>query len=63
MAGEKEVYEIRLAPDQMAFIRSAKDKYNIRDESKAIRVVMDNLITNPGVHDEVFSQSRCLRCE
>ena len=63
MAGENEVYEIRLAPDQMAFIRSAKDKYNIRDESKAIRVVMDYLITNPGVHDEVFSQSRCLRCE
>ena len=63
MAGEKEVYEIRLNADQMAFIRSAKDKYNIRDESKTFRVVMDYLITNPGIHDEVFSQSRCLRCE
>ena len=63
MAGEKQVYEIRLNDDQMAFIRSAKDKYNIRDESKAIRVVVDYLITNPGVHDEVFTQSRCLRCE
>lgn len=63
MAGEKEVYEIRLNADQMAFIRSAKDKYNIRDDSKAFRVVVDYLITNPEVHDEVFSQSRCLRCE
>lgn len=63
MAGEKQVYEISLAPDQMAFIRSAKDKYNIRDEDKAFRVVVDYLITNPGVHDEVFGQSRCLRCE
>ena len=63
MAGEKQVYEIRLNADQMAFIRNAQDKYNIRDESKAIRVVVDYLITNPGVHDEVFSQSRCLRCE
>ena len=63
MAGEKEVYEIRLNSDQMAFIRSAKDKYNIRDESKTIRVVVDYLITNPGVHEEVFSQNRCLRCE
>ena len=63
MAGEKEVYEIRLNADQMAFIRSAKEKYNIRDESKTFRVVVDYLITNPGLHDEVFSQSRCLRCE
>ena len=63
MAGEKQVYEIRLNADQMAFIRNAKDKYNITDESKAIRVVVDYLITNPGVHDEVFGQSRCLRCE
>ena len=63
MAGEKEVYEIRLQPDQMAFMRSAKEKYNIRDESKVFRAVVDYLITNPEVHDEVFGQSRCLRCE
>lgn len=63
MAGPKETYEISLQPDQMAFIRSTKDKYNITDENKAFRVVMDYLITNPDVHDEVFGQRRCLRCE
>jgi len=63
MAGEKEVYEIGLQPDQMAFIRSAKEKYNIIDESKTFRAVVDYLISNPNVHDDVFGKRRCLRCE
>ena len=63
LAGEKENYDIRLNVDQMSFIRNVKDKYNIPDESKVMRVVMDYLITSPDVHDTVFSQSRCLRCE
>ena len=63
MAGHKEAYEIDLQPDQMAFIRSAREKYNITDESKTFRAVVDYLISNPDVHDEVFGQRRCLRCE
>ncbi len=63
MAGPKEAYTIELNPDQMAFIRQAKAKYNLSSEDKAMRVVLDYLITSPGVHDSVFSEPRCLRCE
>ena len=63
MAGPKETYEVQLNPDQMAFIRSMKDKFEIADESKTIRVVIDYLMVTQDVHDAVFGQNRCLRCE
>ena len=63
MAGPKEAYTIELNPDQMAFIRQAKEKYNINSDDKAMRVVLDYLITSPDIHDSVFSSPRCLRCE
>lgn len=63
MAGPKQSFEVQLAPDQMAFIRSMKDQYDIADESKAIRVIIDYLITNADTHATVFGQRRCLRCE
>jgi len=63
MAGPNETYEVELKPDQMAFIRSMKEKYEIADDSKTFRVVIDYLMTTQNVHDAVFGQSRCLRCE
>lgn len=62
MAGDKETYEIDLNPDQMAFVQAAKDKYNLSDEGKVMRVIMDYLISTPDVHETVFTQVRCLRC-
>ena len=41
MAGDKQTYEVQLTTDQMAFIRSMNDKYEIPDESKTFRVVID----------------------
>lgn len=63
MAGPKESYTIELNPDQMAFIRQAKEKYNLNSEDKAMRVVLDFLITSPNIHESVFTEPRCLRCE
>ena len=63
MAGTKQTYEIELNPDQMAFIRSAKEKYGIPDESKVMRILVDYLLSNSGVHETIFTQTRCLRCE
>ena len=62
MAGDKQTYEVSLNPDQMAFVESMKEKYNLPDEGKAIRVIMDYLISNAEVHESVFTQVRCLRC-
>ena len=63
MAGVKETFEIELDPDQMVFIRSAKERYEIASQDKVVRIIMDYILTNPGIHDSVFTEFRCLRCE
>ena len=63
MANAKQTFEVQLTTDQMAFMRSMKEKYEIADESKTFRVVIDYLMVTQNVHDAVFGQSRCLRCE
>ena len=63
MAGVKETFEIELNPDQMAFIHSTKDKYEIASQDKVVRIIMDYIVTNPGIHDSVFTEFRCQRCE
>ncbi len=62
MAGAKDAYEIQLSQEQIAFIRSAKDQYNIPDESKVVRIMVDYLLSNPDIHASVFDESRCLWC-
>ena len=63
MAGVKETFEIELNPEQMAFIQSAREKYEIASQDKVVRIIMDYIQTNPGIHDTVFTEFRCLRCE
>ncbi len=63
MAGVKNTFDIELDPDQMAFIQAAKEKYEIASRDKVVRIIMDYILTNPGIHDTVFTEFRCLRCE
>jgi hypothetical protein len=63
MAGEKQTIEIDLNPDQIAFIGVMKDAYNIESESKVMRIIMDYLQSTKDIHDTVFKQWRCLRCD
>ena len=63
MAGQKEKIDIELNEDHITFIRTIKDQYNISTESKVVRIVMDYLQENSDVHDPIFKQIRCLRCE
>ncbi len=63
MAGEKQTVEIELNNDHVTFMRIMKDDYNIPTESKVMRIIMDYLQENNDVHDTVFKQTRCLRCE
>ena len=63
MAGPKETYEVELNADHMAFIRSMKEKYEIADDNKTFRIVIDYLMVTQKIHDAVFGQTRCLRCE
>jgi len=63
MASIKQKFEVELGIDQIAFIRSMKDKYEIVDEGKALRALIDYLIVNKDVHNEVFGKRRCFRCD
>ena len=63
MAGEKAAIQIELNNDHVTFIRTMKEDYNIPTESKVMRIIMDYLQENKDVHDTVFKQTRCLRCE
>ena len=59
----KEAYEVTLETDQMKFLSWAKEKYDIADESKVMRVIMDYVITDRAQYDTVFTNVRCLRCD
>ena len=59
----KESYEITLETDQMSFLSWAKEKYDLADESKVMRIIMDYVITGRDQYDTVFSNVRCLRCD
>lgn len=63
MSGVKESYAIDLNIDHMEFIRSTQDKYRIADESKVVRIALDYLFLNANLHDTVFGETRCRRCE
>lgn len=63
MMKNKESYQIILETDQMAFIREAKERYNIIDVDKVMRIIMDYVITSPELHTTIFTQQRCLRCD
>ena len=63
MGGAKENFQIDLNPDQMAFVRTTREKYGLADDGKVMRVIMDYIITTPSGHEEIFTEVRCLRCE
>ena len=63
MASPKQTFELELGTDQIVFIRSMKDKYDIVDEGKTLRAVIDYLIVTKNVHDDVFGKRRCFRCD
>tara|TARA_B110000014_G_scaffold247530_1_gene221121 strand:+ start:238 stop:429 length:192 start_codon:yes stop_codon:yes gene_type:complete len=63
MAGVKQTIEIELNPDQVVFMGIMKNNYNIASESKVMRIIMDYLQDNDDIHDTVFGQMRCLRCD
>ena len=62
MAGVKDAYQIDLNAEQIAFLRSTQEQYNIPDESKVVRIMVDYLLSNPDIQATVFDETRCLWC-
>ena len=63
MGGVKTTLEAEINPDHLAFLGTAKEKYGLSSEAKALRVIMDYVLINPDIHDTLFKEIRCLRCE
>ena len=59
----KERYTLELEADQMLFIQSLMEKYDVGEEDKIVRIMLDYVLTSPKLHDEIFTEVRCLRCE
>ena len=62
MAGSKDAYQIDLNAEQIAFLRATQEQYNIPDESKVVRIMVDYLLSNPDIQATVFDETRCLWC-
>ena len=63
MAGTKSELTVAVNAEHIGLINASQEKYNIADADKVVRIIMDYLIVNPGIHDTVFKDVRCLRCE
>ena len=62
MSGAKDAYQIDLSSEQIAFLRSAQEQFNIPDERKVVRIMVDYLMSNPDIQETVFDETRCLWC-
>ena len=63
MSKNKQAYQLTLESDQMEFVREAQERFDIADEDKVMRIILDYVITSPDLHTNIFSETRCLRCD
>lgn len=63
MAGNKESFTFEARDYQLSFLRDMMEKYGIKDEGKAMRVLLDYAVSD-GDLDLIFSKKnmRCIAC-
>ena len=61
MAGAKVKMTYEVQPDMHEMLRSIVERYNLPDESKALRCLLDYAATD-GDWDAIFKTVRCRRC-
>lgn len=61
MAGEKVDQTYSINTDHQDWIKQMVEKYSLKDEGKAIRVLLDFAMTD-GDEEVLFKKIRCLRC-
>ena len=62
MVNNKDVYEIVLEKDQMAFLEAMVRQYGLPDVSKAVRCLINFVIDEDAEQGRVFEEIRCLDC-
>jgi hypothetical protein len=63
MAGNKETFTFDARDYQLSFLRDMMQKYGIKDEGKALRVLLDYAVQD-GDLDTIFAKKnmRCIAC-
>lgn len=61
MAGEKVDQTYSINTDHQEWLTQMIEKYKLKDEGKAIRVILDYAMTD-GDEETLFKKVRCLRC-
>ena len=61
MAGLKQATTFEVQQDLLEMLDEAVRKYNLPSRDKALRCILD-YTAQDGNWDEIFSQTRCLRC-
>lgn len=61
MAGDKVDQSFSINADHQAWLKEMVGKYSIKDEGKALRVILDFAMTD-GDEQALFKKVRCLRC-
>ena len=62
MAEPNAEYTVVLNEQQHAFLGEIARKYNLSDESKALRCLINFAIESSSAHDEIFQKVRCRNC-
>ncbi len=62
MAGQKVSVTFDINPDALEMIRKITQKYELPDESKTIRCLLDFVSEKEANWDSIFKKIRCLRC-
>lgn len=61
MAGEKVEQSYSINTDHQVWLRQMVEKYKLKDEGKAMRIILDHAMTI-GDEETLFKKVRCLRC-
>lgn len=61
MAGYKTKVMFEIHPDALQMLKTIVEKYQLPDESKALRCLLDYAATD-GDWDTIFAKVRCRRC-
>ena len=61
MGGIKTAHSYELNEDVIAWLKEMAENYDLEDENKALRIVLDYVREEADL-DEVFEEIRCLHC-
>jgi hypothetical protein len=59
---DKQTTQVDLKPAMVQFLDEVAKSHKLDDPGKAIRCLVNYARENPGKHEEIFGEVRCLDC-